>query len=81
MFLRFDHNEYGTPITVCRCDTCQVEFTVTPMCSRERATTGDWTSCLSSECDSYDESRDADKLFDESPESFTRRPVRPAPEA
>lgn len=64
MFLRYDHNEYGTPITVCRCDTCEQEFSLCPLVQAEALEARGWGSCLSPECASYDPSRDVDRLLE-----------------
>ncbi len=53
-------NEFGTPVYVGCCRVCGKEFTVCPA----PETIDEWQECLGEECDSYDESRDADKLFD-----------------
>ena len=53
-------NEYGTPVSKHICDTCGNEFTVCPKIDDSNK---NWDNCLGEECDSYDSSRDADKLF------------------
>lgn len=56
-------NEYGTPVTKYKCETCDGVFTVCP------APTPDndkyWQGCTAPECGSYDPNRDIDKWFDE----------------
>lgn len=63
MKLRNDVNEYGTPITVFRCEFCQQEFTVCPIVPDIHL--DNWKGCTSPDCESYDEARDADKMFEE----------------
>ena len=53
-------NEYGTRVMVTRCKTCGGEFTVCPVPDNPEI----WQHCMSETCASYDEARDADKLFD-----------------
>ena len=53
-------NEYGVRVAAQRCKTCGAEFTVCPV--PDDLT--DWEHCMSENCASYDERRDADKLFD-----------------
>jgi len=55
-------NKYGTRVAIRRCKTCGAEFTVCPAPPPEKL--DQWQHCLSEACDSYDDSRDADKLFD-----------------
>ena len=54
-------NEYGVRVFVSRCKTCGAEFSVTP----RPESLDDWQNCLGPDCGSYDESRDADKMFDD----------------
>lgn len=49
-------NEYGTPITVLKCDTCNREFTVCPALPVDKY--DDWKNCLADYCPSYDIERD-----------------------
>lgn len=56
-------NEYGTPVTMFWCDECQTTFTVCP--EQKPENDWQWAGCLGTTCPSYDEARDADKLFDE----------------
>ncbi len=60
-------NEYGTLVSVHKCPDCGSEFTVCP------PSNSDWGGCQAKTCISYDPKRDADKLFDESPELIERR--------
>ena len=52
-------NEYGTSVYVNRCKICGREFTICP----KPENTENWQHCLAADCLSYDESRDADKLY------------------
>ena len=70
-----EFNEYGTLVTRFKCETCGNEFTVCPAVPPDKE--DDWRDCLSEECESYDPTRDADKLFDSNPEAIERRQVRP----
>lgn len=63
MKIRDDVNEYGTPITIFICEFCGREFSVCTAIPDENL--DNWKGCLAVECDSYDESRDIDKVFDE----------------
>lgn len=56
-------NEYGTPVTLFHCPSCDSTFTVCPAVEDEHL--DQWTGCLGDTCPSYDPDRDADKLFDE----------------
>lgn len=51
-------NLHGVPTSIHVCDSCGSQFTVCP------AAGDDWGGCMSEKCSSYDEDRDADKLFD-----------------
>lgn len=53
-------NEYGVSVFVNTCKTCGNKYTVTPAPKNIE----DWQHCLDPSCGSYDESRDADKLFE-----------------
>lgn len=53
-------NEFGVRILIRRCKTCKTKFTVCPAPDSAK----EWDHCLSEDCDSYDETRDVDKLFD-----------------
>lgn len=55
-------NEYGTRVLLRHCKTCGRRFTVCPLPSPDRL--DGWENCLDVGCASYDETRDADKLFD-----------------
>ena len=63
MKLRDDVNEYGTPITVFKCDFCGEEYSVCPAIPDVKL--DDWNGCQMEWCESYDESRDANKMFDD----------------
>lgn len=67
MKLGMSTNEYGTAVSVHRCDTCQRVFTVCPAVGPGKA--GHWDHCLSSDCQSYDPRRDFDLFFDD-PEKY-----------
>ena len=58
MKIRDSHNQFGTKISIHRCDECWNEFTVCPAVENEG-----WENCLGPECSSYDADRDADRLF------------------
>lgn len=57
-YLRDGINDYGTPTSVHRCDSCGQEFTVAPRVPEERW--AEWGECLSEDCDSYDPMRDVE---------------------
>jgi len=61
MKLRDDTNDYGTPITVFQCEFCGVEFSVCPAVRESRL--DNWRGCMTPECESYDETRDGDKIL------------------
>ena len=61
MFLSFGKNEYGTPVSVHRCEACGEVFRVCPAAKPGQA---GWENCLGPDCSSYDPTRDADKFFD-----------------
>ena len=61
MKIGMSKNEYGTPTSVHICNACGGNFTVVPAIPDEAK---GWENCLGKDCKSYDESRDADKLFD-----------------
>lgn len=71
-FLRYDFNEYGTKISVHRCDTCESEFTV---CPAVKPNSKNWEYCLADTCESYDPARDADVLFMSDKEIKEEKPV------
>lgn len=58
MKLREDVNEYGTTISVYRCEDCGCEFTICPPAGEN------WGGCLAESCPSYDIDRDMDRLFE-----------------
>ena len=67
MFKGIGINEFGSPISEHVCDVCDDSFTVCP------PALGDgWDNCLSESCPSYDEDRDAGRLFDERPWTIIR---------
>ena len=59
----YGKNEYGTTISKHQCEACGNEFTLCPAVFPEQK---GWENCLAKTCTSYDKSRDADLLFDES---------------
>lgn len=59
--IRDDVNEYGTPITVMKCEFCGVEFTLCPAVPDERL--DQWDGCLDTVCSSYDPARDVDAMI------------------
>lgn len=61
MKLRDDVNKHGTPITVFRCEYCGKEFSICP--AIPDINLDNWRGCLRPECESYDETRDADKML------------------
>lgn len=56
---RFAFNEYGQKVLSRNCDVCGNPYTVCPYPEN----VDDWQVCLDESCDSYDESRDVDKLI------------------
>lgn len=64
MYLRESTNDYGTPVSVFRCDSCGVEYTVCPALREDERAQEDADGCLSEECETYDPARDVDRLFD-----------------
>lgn len=54
-----DVNEFGTPISVHRCATCNEIYTCCPATTYEAWGDG----CLGPKCDSYDIERDVEYLF------------------
>lgn len=68
MKIRDDVNEYGTPITVFKCDYCNEEFSVCPAVPDYKL--DQWKGCQMKWCESYEEDRDADKMFDENKIKF-----------
>lgn len=56
-------NEYGTLVSVHRCESCGCEFTVCP----EVPDGIEWGGCQGPTCGSYDERRDVDRLIDREP--------------
>lgn len=53
-------NQYGTPVSVFRCDDCSDVFTVCPAVPEERR--DEWQKCLAATCSSYEADRDVDFL-------------------
>lgn len=70
-------NEHGTIVTQFKCEYCGHEFTVCPAVPPDKEY--QWSGCLGADCQSYDEKRDADKLFDNPPDlvEIIKTPVRP----
>ena len=62
-FLEDGQNEYGTPVSRFKCETCGDKFTICPVVVPDKH--GDWSDCLATQCDSYDPNRDADLFFDD----------------
>lgn len=62
MWISYALNEYGIPVSVHKCDSCGLQFTVCPAVDPDGV---NWGGCLSRICISYDLKRDADRLFDE----------------
>jgi hypothetical protein len=60
--LGYGKNEFGTTVSLHRCDTCDGEFTLCPAIPPDRVHR--WENCLARECASYDPERDVDRLFD-----------------
>jgi hypothetical protein len=56
---------HGTPVTFFRCEHCGVEFSVCPAPSAESVANGCWRGCLHPKCESYEESRDVDKMIED----------------
>ncbi|WP_313444564.1 hypothetical protein [Brevundimonas sp.] len=56
-------NEFGTPVTLFACLGCESTFTVCPAVEDKHL--DQWSGCLGRGCSTYDDSRDADKMFDE----------------
>lgn len=61
MKIRDDVNDFGTPITVFKCDFCHKYFTVCPKVPDDNLHS--WRGCLSIECESYTPNRDVDALL------------------
>lgn len=61
MKIRDDISKDGFPVSVHKCETCGVEFTVCPAIPDDEA--HEWPDCLSDECPSYDPERDMNVLF------------------
>lgn len=57
-YLRDTHNQYGTPVSMHRCDGCGFLFTVCPPAGDS------WGGCLGEDCASYDITRDIDLFWD-----------------
>lgn len=73
MKLRNDVNEYGTPITVFLCEFCDKEFSVVP--AIPDINLDNWTGCLRPQCESYDETRDVDKMMEEGTVRLLKRTI------
>ena len=74
MKIRDDVNEHGVPITVFRCEYCGEEFSVVP--AIPDINLDNWRGCLRPECESYDESRDVDKMLAECKVELLREPTK-----
>lgn len=73
MKIRDDVNEYGTPVTVLRCESCGAEFSVCPAVLDINL--DNWKGCLALECESYSEGRDVDKMIEEGLVKIVRDPT------
>ena len=49
-------NEYGTPISVFKCDTCGDTYTLCPAIPENKR--DQWQNCMADICPSYDPNRD-----------------------
>lgn len=58
MFVGEGVNDYGTAVTLHRCDACGGEFSVCPAVSDDAK--DQWDNCLSEDCGSYEPTRDAE---------------------
>ena len=58
-------NEYGTPVTIHKCDTCGDQFSVCPAVSVEQR--DQYDNCLAMACDSYDPMRDVTLILERHP--------------
>ena len=72
ILISYGRNEYGTRVSEHVCLRCGGTFTVCPAYAEE-----DWGGCLEPTCETYDPSRDADKLFDEGNEWMIQREEGP----
>lgn len=54
-------NDFGTPVSHFRCQTCGSRYTVCPAVPPERRE--QWQDCLADDCASYDIDRDPTYLF------------------
>ena len=61
MWLGYNENEFNTEISEHLCDDCGSLFS---LCPSVPSTAPGWDNCLSEDCESYDPSRDADKMFE-----------------
>lgn len=61
MYIKESKNEYGTPISVFKCDFCGQEFTVCPAIKPEDRKS--WNGCGAPDCESYDPARDVSRYF------------------
>lgn len=66
---RFEYNENGVQVSVHYCHSCGEQFTVCP--PSETFGTG---GCLAEGCFSYDESRDAERFFEDDGRRIARIP-------
>ena len=58
--IRDDENEYGTPITVLRCEFCNNIFTICPALKEDELQY--WKGCTDPTCESYNPNRDVEAL-------------------
>lgn len=68
----FTTNEYGIRVSLHICDTCKVEFTLTPGVDADA--TG-FDDCTCDECPSYDPDRDMDIVFMTDAEIARDKPI------
>jgi len=68
-WIRFDRNQYGTQISVHKCDNCGKRFTVCPAIAPDSE---GWDGCLAETCDSYDPARDVDLMMESGVELLSK---------
>lgn len=73
MYTGMSKNEYGTPISKHKCDTCGGEYTVCPPVP-ENSQAHISLNCNSEHCQSYDPAYDADILFMTDAEIAEKKP-------
>lgn len=74
MWIGEDVNEYGTPVSKHKCDTCGGEYTVCPPIP-ENSTAHLSLNCNAEKCASYDPAYDADILFMSDEEIAAKKPL------